>query len=366
MSVEQHAGESVETIDVRFATRFDDFSLDVDLQLPSQGVTALFGHSGSGKTVLLRCIAGLQRADGELSVNGDTWQSADTFRPVHQRPLAYVFQEASLFPHLSVKRNLEYGYRRVPANQRRISFEQAVEWLGLAELLKRMPDKLSGGERQRVAIARALLTSPELLLMDEPLSALDHQSKKDILPYLEQLHSSLSIPVLYVTHAPDEVARLADHLVVLEKGRALACGPLTETLARLDLPIRQDEDAGVVLEATIAERDPTWHLARAEFAGGSLWVKDNGLPLGQSVRLRVLARDISLAKARHEDQSTLNLLPARVTEIAATDHPAAVLVRVEIESTPLLARLTARSVDALALEPGKMVWVQVKSVAVLE
>ncbi len=353
-------------IGIRFEAHFDNFSLDLDLQLPGQGVTALFGHSGSGKTILLRCIAGLHRTQGELHINGDIWQDANRFVPVHQRPLAYVFQEASLFPHLSVQRNLEYGYRRLSPSARRIRFDQAVAWLGLEQLLQRMPDKLSGGERQRVAIARALLTSPQLLLMDEPLSALDQRSKREILPYLEQLNSCLSIPVLYVTHAADEVARLADHLVVLEKGRALASGPLTETLARLDLPIRQDEDAAVVILAHIAERDSRWHLARAEFAGASLWVKDQGLALGQQVRLRVLARDISLAKARHEDQSTLNLLPARVTEIASGDHPAVVLVRVLVGTTPLLARLTARSVDALGLAPGEPIWVQVKSVAVLE
>ncbi|MFT6914895.1 MAG: molybdate transport system ATP-binding protein [Motiliproteus sp.] len=353
-------------IDMRFEAEAGDFSLAVELQLPGQGVTALFGHSGSGKTLLLRCIAGLHRTRGELSVNGKTWQDASRFMAVHQRPLAYVFQEASLFPHLSVRRNLEYGYRRVAVWERRISFEQAVDWLGLEHLLTRMPDRLSGGERQRVAIARALLTSPQLLLMDEPLSALDMPSKREILPYLEQLNNSLSIPVLYVTHAADEVARLADHLVVLEKGRALACGPLTETLARLDLPIRQDEDAGVVISAHIAERDSRWHLARAAFAGGSLWVKDSGLPLGQPVRLRVLARDISLAKSRHDDQSTLNLLPARITDIVGNDHPAVVLVRILIGSTPLLARLTARSVAALGLHPGDPVWVQIKSVAVLE
>tara|TARA_R110002110_G_scaffold387764_2_gene599808 strand:- start:333 stop:1427 length:1095 start_codon:yes stop_codon:yes gene_type:complete len=353
-------------IEVRFKTDLADFCLDVELRLPGQGVTAIFGHSGSGKTLLLRCIAGLHRAQGELRIGEFVWQDASHFQPVHRRSLAYVFQEASLFPHLSVQRNLEYGYRRLPAQQRRISFDQAVEWLGLERLLRRMPDKLSGGERQRVAIARALLTSPELLLMDEPLSALDQTSKREILPYLEQLNSSLSIPVIYVTHAADEVARLADHLVVLEKGKALACGPLTETLARLDLPIRQDEDAGVVIQATIVELDQRWHLARATFAGGSLWVKDNGLPLGQQVRLRVLARDISLAKTRHEDQSTLNLLPARVTDIASNDHPAVVLVKVLVDTTPLLARLTARSVDALSLAPGEEVWVQVKSVAVLD
>jgi len=202
--------------------------------------------------------------------------------------------------------------------------------------------------------------------MDEPLSALDHKSRGEIMPYLEQLHDALSIPVLYVTHSPDEVARLADHLVVMEQGRALANGPLTDTLARLDLPIRQDEDASVVLEATVAEIDAQWNLARAQFAGGSLWARDPGKRVGDKLRVRVLARDVSLASEHHADTSILNSLPATVTELANGNHPAVRLVRVEVGKTPLLARLTARSVDALGLIPGKPVWVQVKSVAIID
>lgn len=358
------------SIQAQFQADFGSFKLDVGLQLPAQGVTALFGHSGSGKTSLLRCIAGLEQVSGQLNFKGQVWQSDDYFMPVHQRPLAYVFQEASLFPHLSVKANLQYGYRRIAVAKRRIEFDQAVEWLGLQRLLKRAPDTLSGGERQRVAIGRALLTSPELLLMDEPLSALDLKSKREILPYLEQLHENLAIPVLYVTHALDEVARLADHLVVLENGRALASGSLTETLARLDLPIRQDEDAGVVIKARIAEKDANWHLARAEFDGGSIWVKDSGLALGKAVRLRVLARDVSLAQQPHHDQSIQNLLPARVADIVSNDHPAVVLVRLDAGSapslTPILSRLTARAADTMQLAPGKEVWLQIKSVAMLD
>lgn len=353
-------------IKARLCARLDSFRLDVDISVPGQGVTALFGHSGSGKTTLLRCIAGLQRAEGELSINGDTWQADDRFLPVHKRPLAYVFQEASLFPHLSVRGNLEYGYKRIPPSQRQVTFEQAVEWLSLTGLLSRQPDKLSGGECQRVAIARALLSSPKLLLMDEPLSALDHKSRSEIMPYLEQLHERLSIPILYVTHSPDEVARLADHLVVMEGGRVLANGPLTETLARLDLPMRRDEDAGVVIETTVTEIDSRWHLVRADFPGGSLWARDPNSHLGQRLRMRVLARDVSLALQPHDDTSILNSLPARVSEIADGGHPAVRLVRVEVGETPLLVRLTARSVDVLGLNTGQQVWAQVKSVAVID
>ncbi len=353
-------------IEARFHLALGGFTLDLDLRVPGQGVTALFGQSGSGKTTALRCIAGLERAEGRLRVNGEVWQDAERFEPVHQRPIGYVFQEASLFPHLSVRRNLEYGFKRLAPAERRVGLDDAVAWLGLGPLLGRAPARLSGGERQRVAIARALLTSPRLLLMDEPLSALDHRSKGEILPYLERLHGTLAIPVIYVTHSPDEVAHLADHLVVMAGGRAVAGGPLTETLARLDLPIRMGEEAGVVLDARVIERDLVWHLARAAFSGGSLWVRDAGVPVGDPVRLRVLARDLSLALERHEGTSILNLLPARVEDMAEEGHPAVRLVRVRVGDTPLVARVTARSAQTLGLESGKEIWVQIKSVAVLE
>ena len=258
-------------IHARFRVAYPDFTLDVDLQLPGRGVSALFGVSGSGKTACLRAIAGLERAPGGyLRVNGEVWQddSCGLFVPTHQRPLGYVFQEASLFRHLSIRRNLEYGLRRVPERARKVSLTHVVELLGIAPLLERLPHKLSGGEKQRVAIARALATSPRILLMDEPLAALDLQRKQEILPYLERLHDELEIPLIYVSHAPDEVARLADHLVVLEQGQVRAGGPLGEILARLDLPIRLGEDTGVVLDGAIAEVDTKWHLARVTFAGG--------------------------------------------------------------------------------------------------
>ncbi len=353
-------------IQARFYTQFADFTLDVDIKVPGRGVTALFGHSGSGKTTLLRCIAGLQKAQGVLNVNGEDWQQENYFLDVHKRPLAYVFQEASLFSHLTVRGNLEYGFKRVAPSLRKVAFDDAVSWLGLTHLLERRPNKLSGGERQRVAIARALLTSPKLLLMDEPLSALDHKSRKEIMPYLEQLHDHLEIPVLYVTHSPDEVARLADHLVIMESGRVLANGSLTETMARLDLPIHHDEDAGVVIETEVQEIDANWHLVRAVFPGGYIWARDPGTTIGENLRMRILARDVSLALDHYNDTSILNSLAGRVTDIVEGNHPAVRLVRIEVGETPILARVTARSVAALELAVGKPVWVQVKSVAVIE
>src|SRR3989304_3322426 len=242
-------------IHARFSLVYPGFALNADIQLPARGITALFGPSGSGKTTLLRFIAGLERAAGGLlRVHDEVWQDGAKFLPVHRRRMGYVFQEASLFPHLSVRRNLEYGWQRIPAAERKVQLEQAVELLGLNKLIGRNDTaSLSGGERQRVAIARALLTSPRLLLMDEPLSSLDTASKQEILPYLERLHRELDIPVLYVSHALDEVARLADHLVLLEQGCVIASGALNDRLAR-DVSIATASPHGSSIRTLAAAR----------------------------------------------------------------------------------------------------------------
>lgn len=353
-------------IEARFKLNWPGFTLDVDLNLPAHGVTALFGHSGSGKTSLLRCIAGLEKpAQGRLVFKGQTWQDPHTWLATHQRPIGYVFQEASLFPHLSVMGNLQFGQKR-SASAARVGLEQAIELLGIGHLLNRQPDTLSGGERQRVGIARALAVGPELLLMDEPLAALDLKRKQEILPFLERLHDELDIPVLYVSHSPNEVARLADHIVAMEDGKVLAHGPLGETLARIDLPIRLGEDAGVVLDATVGEIDAQWHLARVDFAGGSLWTRDPGMPVGNKVRVRVLARDVSLALGETAQSSIQNVLKGVVESIGPDDHPGLLLVRVKIGSSLLIARLTRRSAAQLSIAAGQAVLVQVKSVALME
>lgn len=352
------------SIVAKFQLDFPGFALDVDLDLPGSGVTALFGQSGCGKTTLLRCIAGLERGTGRLEVNGETWQDDSRFMPTHRRPLGYVFQDARLFAHLDVAGNLDYGMRRTTSadSSRRALI---IDLLGLGPLLERMPERLSGGEQQRVAIARALLTAPRLLLMDEPLASLDHARKQEFLPWLERLRDELEIPVIYVSHAPDEVARLTDHIVVMEAGRAVAQGPLAETLARIDLPIRLGDDAGAVFAATVAERDAEWHLARIEFDGGELWVRDGGVPVGRRVRVLILARDVSIANSRHDDASIMNLLPATVLAHAGEDHPSTVLLQLRIGGTALLARLTRRSAQRLDLAPGREVWVQIKAVALI-
>ncbi len=354
------------SIHAQLQVRYSGFALDVALDLPGRGVTAVFGPSGCGKTTLLRCLAGLTQAHtGKVVVNGEVWQDAQRFVPVHERRVGVVFQDTRLFDHLTVQGNLRFGQSRTPVALQQVQWDQAVALLGIGHLLTRKPHGLSGGERQRVAIARALLTSPQLLLLDEPMASLDVARRDEFMPYLERLHRELDMPVLLVSHAPDEVARLADHIVVMAEGRAIASGPLGETLARIDLPIRLGEDAGVVLEARIAERDAQWHLARVEFAGGELWVRDAGHAVRQSVRVRILARDVSIALAQVQGSSILNGLPAVVEQIGTDGHPASALVRLSVGASSLVARVTQRSVSGLALVPGKPVWVQIKAVALL-
>jgi molybdate transport system ATP-binding protein len=355
-------------IHVRAALALADFSLDVDMTLPGRGVTALFGRSGSGKTTCLRIIAGLQRTgQGFVAIGGEVWQdeARAVFLPVHRRRLGYVFQEANLFPHHDVRGNLAYAYKRVPAAERSVTWESAVELLGVGPLLERQASSLSGGERQRVAIARALLSSPQILLMDEPLSALDSASKAAILPYLERLHDELAIPVIYVSHALEEVARLADHLVMLEAGRVIAAGPVTEILNRLDLPTAFGDDTGAVLETQLAEHDDHYALSRLSFDGGSLWVSRVQRPLGARMRARVLARDVSLTLTPPQQTSILNIMAVRVEDIC-DDGPDRINLRLGLgESSVLLARITRRSCDQLRLAIGLHLYAQVKSVALL-
>ncbi len=353
------------SITARFQLERGAFQLQVDLRVPGQGVTAIFGPTGSGKTTLLRALAGLERCDdGYLEVRGEVWQDGKRFVPSHKRPIGYVFQEPSLFEHLNVERNLRYGYSRTPEERRRIKWEQAVNLLALVPLMKRRPSGLSGGEKQRVAIARSLLTSPRLLLMDEPLASLDAASKKEILPFLERLHQELSLPIVYVSHSADEVAKLAHHLVLLENGRVQANGPIQEMLTRLDLPLAHSEEAEAVITAVVIGHDDAFELTQLEFGGGRLLVSGSRLPLGKEVRLRILARDVSLTLEEQTGTSILNIFPARIEEVAA-QGPAQSLVRLQAGKVQLLSRITRKSAAILRLQPGKRVFAQIKSVAVL-
>ncbi len=360
-------------LELRACVRFGEaFTLDTDVQLPGHGVTALFGPSGCGKTTLLRAVAGLTRpAPGRIVVAGEVWQddAAGIWRPTHQRPLGVVFQEASLFEHLSVQGNLDFGMKRVPAAQRQVSLAQAVELLGIGHLLDRRPAQLSGGERQRVAIARALATSPRLLLMDEPLAALDAARKAEVLPWFERVVRELNIPMLYVTHSLDEVARLADHLLLLKNGQAVTQGPVAELLARLDVAQTHGDAAGALIEGVVERIEADYQLMHVHFPGGAIQcMHAPGKParqIGQRLRLRVQARDVSLTLQPAKDTSILNVLPATVRSLT-DDGPAQTLVSLDAGGTPLLARLTRKSAEALALAPGQPVFAQVKSVAVLD
>ena len=360
--------QSPHQITARLALTRPGFTLDVGLQLPGRGVTAPFGPSGCGKTTCLRAIAGLTRAQpGRVEVNSEVWQddAQGIWRATHERALGYVFQEASLFDHLNVHGNIAYGQKRTPPARRKVALEQAVELLGIGHLMQRKPQALSGGERQRVAIARALATSPRLLLMDEPLAALDAQRKAEVLPYLEKLHRTLDIPVLYVSHSIDEVARLAEHLVLLQDGAVRAQGRTDELIVRLDLPLAHGDAAATVIEGTVLQHDAHDHITTVGFNGGQLQlVSPTPRAPGEPLRLRVQARDVSLARAPASDTSILNILPATVAALAE-DSPGQMMVALDAGPTRLLARVTQRSAAALALAPGQAVFAQVKGIAIV-
>ena len=342
------------------------FSFDVDLKLPGVGITAIFGPSGSGKTTLLRCLAGLERARrGDCVVNGVPWQDENVFTPVHRRPLGVVFQESSLFAHLTAQGNLQYAVSRSAGKGQGVVYEQVVQVMGLGGLLQRYPHQLSGGERQRVAIARALLTQPQLLLMDEPLASLDKARKQEVLPYLEHIRTAFKVPILYVSHSLEEVTRLADHVVLMAAGRVIAQGDLTAVFSRLDVALWLEEDTAVVLQAQVVERDAQWHLMCVRYSGGVLWLRDNGVAIDQPVRIRVHARDVSLALTKHEDSSIVNRLEVEVVEVVQDRDEAMALVRLLSGDVFLMARITRRSLQQLGLDVGSVVWAQVKSAAML-
>jgi molybdate transport system ATP-binding protein len=347
----------------------DAFRLAVDLTLPDDGITAVFGPSGCGKTTLLRCVAGLERASaGHVEVAGDTWQDErrGLFLPPWQRPLGYVFQEASLFDHLDVAANIRFGWRRAAQPLPEDALQRLIALLALGPLLASRPHQLSGGERQRVAIARALATQPRLLLLDEPLASLDVARRREVLGWLERLREEVRVPMLYVTHAADEVARLADHLVLLDAGRVRAAGPLRETWAELELGLLAGDEPGALLLGHVAQRDERWHLAQVAFPGGALWLHDHGLPQGSAARVRVLARDVSLALTPPQGSSIQNVLACTVRGIAPGSHPSQAMVQLDCGPSLLVARITARAADALALAPGRAVWAQVKSAALVQ
>ncbi|MCP1337379.1 molybdenum ABC transporter ATP-binding protein [Futiania mangrovi] len=356
------------SVAVSLAGRIGGFALDVAFTAPARGITALFGPSGCGKTTILRCMAGLTRLGGSVRVGAETWQddAAGVFVPPHRRAVGYVFQEASLFSHLSVRRNLLYGWRRAgrAASEARLAPDDVVDLLGLAPLMDRTTEALSGGERQRVAVGRALLAAPRLLLMDEPMSALDRMSKEDILPYIESLPSRLKLPIVYVSHDIAEVSRLADRAVLMGRGSVVAEGALDVLLERLDLgPAAGRFEAGTILTATVAGHDAGYHLTLLDLAGQRIVIPRAPVPVGETVRLRIRARDVALTLGPPQGISIRNVLGGTVIQLVEEPGTAYAEVLVDVGGGRLRARLTRLAVAELGLRTGMKVHALMKSVA---
>ena len=342
-----------------------NFTLDVDLNLPSRGVTALFGLSGSGKTTLLRCIAGLENTKlGFLKFEDDIWQNRHYFVPVHKRNIGYVFQDSNLFEHLNVLENLHYGLKRLKKNQQ-VTIDHVIEFLNLSPLLAQFPTQLSGGQKQRVAIARALLSNPRLLLMDEPLASLDLQSKSEILPYLDNISTEFKIPIIYVSHSPDEVVRIADNMILMDQGKVVAQGLVNEMLTRFDLPLAHLDEASAVVHGHVFNHEPEYHLTHVKIAGGKVAISLADYVIGEKVKVRILAKDISLAQQPGQNTSITNVFPVRVSEIKPCPDPAKVLVKLDMGGESLLSQITSKSCHNLGLATDQIVYAQVKSVALM-
>ena len=350
-------------LEANFKMDYPGFNLDVELTLPAKGVTVVFGPSGSGKTTLLRCLSGLERApSGTLKLAGQVWQDDGIFIPIHQRKVGLVFQESRLFPHLSIQQNLLYGYQRTQSVERNLHLDEVVEVLGLAALLKRTPDKLSGGEKQRVAIGRALLTSPKLLLMDEPLASLDMQRKAEIIPFIKRIEDEFKTPIIYVTHSVDEVLQLVDTMVILQAGKVANFGPVQEVFS--DVRLRQvlgEEQLGAVLETSVAGHDEEFELTRLDFMGQTLNVPKQNIPVGQNLRVHIHSKDVSLSTAPPAGvTSVLNILQAKVAKIGTLGGYS---VDIELDAgQPILATITRKSLANLNLKPGQTVYAHIKAI----
>jgi len=356
------------TIRAEFKGQLGQFSLDVTFSIPSKGITAFFGPSGCGKSSVLRCVAGLNHLpSGQLSINDQSWQSKDLYIPTYKRAIGYVFQDADLFHHLSVKENLLFGYKRSHNKKNVPNLDEIIELLGLAGLLQRSTQTLSGGERQRVAIGRALMSGPEILLMDEPLAALDQFNKDEILPYLEKMHEHLAIPVLYVSHDLSEIERLADYMILMDKGRVQASGPLEQLLANPDLPLARMPDAAMVVTGRVVAYDEDYELTTMAVLGGELIVSGKVGQLHSLHRLRIAASDISLCRTRAPGGSSiLNGPMAKIAgAIQSQAHQMTVFLNLgkDGQGAGLVARITRKSWDKLELKKGDVIHALIKGVA---
>jgi molybdate transport system ATP-binding protein len=353
-------------LEVESELDFPGFRLAASACLPLDGIMGLFGPSGHGKSTLLRIVAGLERGSrGRIAQGGEIWQddARGLFVPPHRRGVGYVFQDARLFPHLSVRGNLRFAERRAPAAGPGLGFGHIADMLDLAPLLPRRAWTLSGGERQRVALGRALLTAPRLLLLDEPLSALDLRRKAEIIPYIERLRDELAVPIIYVTHSLDELSRLVRNVALMSEGRIVAVGPLQETMARLDLqPMTGRFEAGSVLEARVRGHDPRYALTLLEVAGQALRMPRIDAAPGSTVRLRVRARDVAIALSPPGGISIRNVMAGRIAAVEV-EPGAFAEVAINLGGPLLRARITREAVDELALAPGRPVFALVKSVA---
>jgi molybdate transport system ATP-binding protein len=361
------ARQSTAMLDVAIRKTLGTFRLDVAFRTNSHGVTALFGRSGTGKTSVIAAIAGLVRPDeGRIVSDGEVLydSAAGIDVPVERRRIGYIFQDARLFPHLSVRENLRYGLKRAPEGDRRIPFDAVVDLLGVGHLLDRRPRRLSGGEKQRVAIGRALLAQPRLLLMDEPLASLDAERKSEILPYVERLRDELRILIVYVSHAVEEVVRLANTIVLIDAGRVVAQGTPESLSHRLDLrPLLGRFEAGAVIDARVAAHDDARQITALALGGQTLILPRLDVRPGLRLRVRIRSRDVILATERPTALSAQNVLSGWIAEIAREEGPYAE-VKVDLGAGAILARITQDSVNRLALAPGKAVYAVIKSVAI--
>jgi molybdate transport system ATP-binding protein len=349
----------------RLRHHFPSTKMDMAFEVPTPGVTALFGPSGSGKSTIIAVAAGLLRPDScRIAVDGLVLADTDSgvWLPPERRRVGLVFQDAKLFPHMSVATNLRFGMRRAAAGV--VRFDEVVELLGIGALLTRRPHTLSGGERQRVAIGRALLAQPHLLLMDEPLASLDSARKAEILPYLTRLKTALRLPVIYVTHALDEVVRLADSLVLIDAGHVVGCGTLSEIAARADLPLAQRDDAGALLLCRVAEHDAGRELSRLEGGGAAFWVPLLDASLDSECRVRIPAREVILAGKAPDAISLHNIVSGTVRQIAAETTRRSMLVEIALPNGALLSRVTPDAIVRLALSPGGPVLALIKSTSI--
>ena len=353
------------SLHISLALAREDLDLDVSLDIPAQGITVLYGESGAGKTTILRTLAGLDKhALASVRFADQLWQSGQVFVPAHRRNVGFVFQQNTLFGHLDVHQNIHYGRSRRQNPISDTEMDQLIDVFALGALLDRMPESLSGGEQRRVEIARALACRPGLLLLDEPMSGLDQGRKQEVLPYIAALPETTGIPIVYVSHIVNEVAQLADHMVMLQRGQVLASGKAEQLLTRFDLPLAHDRQSAALIQTEVLRHDEKYHLSYLGFGGGELAVERINLSRGTRVRVQLAARDVSIALQQPSSSSILNVLQAEIVEFEV-EASGQVLVKTDCNGVQLLARITQRSVDQLRLRKGQSVYLQIKSVAVL-